>query len=878
MSFTTSTDPNKWRIAASFTVLTVLAVAAEWGHIHFVYGTTFTFASLFVLLSLRLFGLKGGLITALITGVAGIAFSHHPLIPLIGLLEVLVTGLMLRRYRGKLLRSNFIFWVVVGVPLTYWLYVQQYPDGMIDIKLVISIFALNAIFNALFAEIIFQYMPVSRWSGLSKIKRQPSSISQLLRHLALGILMSSFLLNLLVNNVGSYREVTFYVQELITMQTNMVKKEWGITENAATIPVNDMQLRKLQYVIDRYSYDSNTFSFIDRMNHVLASNQHELIGEEVRPFDFTQYKHVGGSLYISHHMKNMDNPLFYTWHEEQLLYIEEMGDGTGSFILTFPLKNYYPYLFSKYYINFIYLIGFAVAALFVTMLINRWFTKGLQRIMVSTRNLPVKMKQNNALQLPSSSIVEFHSLMRNFKHMSSSLLHMFLESQKINERLQAQTQLLQQSEERLHQLAYYDMLTGLPNRLQFNRQFLELIAISEAAGKSIKIAVLFTDINRFKQINDTLGHEQGDQLLRMTAKRLQMLTNKWRSVFRLGGDEFGFLLRYTKEAELEACAEVIRESFALPFMIDGMPLYMTVSIGISMYPQDGEDMNTIIRNADIAMYSAKEEGDGYFHYFKPNLLPQIAERMQLENGLYKALQENQLSLHYQPKISASTGELSGIEALIRWKHPELGLIPPDKFIPLAEESGFILEIDRWVFREACRQNKAWQDAGLQRINVSVNISARHFYQGDLIEMIAEELQNTGLDARYVSLEITEGVFMRNIDQVIEKIQYLRRLGIQISIDDFGTGFSSLNQLQRLPISDVKLDRSFIRGITHDDKKSSIVRAIIELAHSMNMKVVAEGVETSEESQFCKELKCDELQGYLFSRPLPAEKFEAFLRD
>lgn len=877
MSNSTLTDHNKWRIAASFTALTLLAVAAEWGHIHFVYGTTFTFASLFVLLSLRLFGLRGGMLTALITGAAGVAFSHHPLIPVIGLLEVLVTGLMLLRYRGKLLRSDLIFWIIAGIPLLYWLYVQQYPDSSVDIKLVIFIFALNAVFNALFAEIIFQYLPVSRWSGLSKIKREPSSISQLLRHLALGILMSSFLLNMLVNSVGSYKEITLYVRELISMQTNMVKKEWGITENSATMPVNDIQLRELQYVIDRYSYDSNTFSFVDPEHIVLASNQHHLIGEKAEPFDLTQYKHIGGSLYLSHQMNAMDSPLFYTWHEEQFLYIEETQDGTGSFILTFPLKNYYPYLFGKYYINFVYLIGFAIAALLVSLLINRWFSKGLQRLMMSTRNLPVKMKQNNALQLPSSSIVEFHSLMRNFKHMSSSLIYLFLESQKINERLQAQTQLLQQSEERLHQLAYYDMLTGLPNRLQFNRQFLELIAMSEAAGKSIKLAVLFTDINRFKQVNDTLGHEQGDQLLRMTAKRLQLLTTKWRSVFRLGGDEFGFILRYSEEAELEACAEAIRENFASPFIIDGMPLYMTVSIGISMYPQDGEDMNTIIRNADIAMYSAKEEGDGYFHYYKPNLLPQIAERMQLENGLYKALQENQLFLHYQPKISASTGELSGIEALIRWKHPELGLISPDKFIPLAEESGFILEIDRWVFREACRQNKAWQDAGLQRINVSVNISARHFYQGDLIAMISEELQNTGLDARYVSLEITEGVFMRNIDQVIEKIQYLRKLGIQISIDDFGTGYSSLNQLQRLPISDVKLDRSFIRDIAQDDKKSSIVRAIIELAHSMNMKVVAEGVETSEESQFCKELKCDELQGYLFSRPLPAEKFEALLK-
>lgn len=877
MSISTLSNHNKWRIAASFTVLTILAVAGEWSHFHFAYGMTFTLTSLFVLLSLRLFGITGGLLTAAITFIAGIALSNHPFVLAISFFEVLVTGLLLRRHSGKLFRSNLIFWVIVGIPLTYWLCVQFLPDSIADVRLLVSIFTLNAVFNAFFAEIIYQYVPVSRWSGVSNMKRQPSSISQLLNHLALGIVICSFLLNMMVNSIGSFKEVTLYVQELSVIQTNLIKKEMTATDSSMTEPVDERQLLKLQYVIDRYSFVSNTFSFVDHQNKVLASNNLELVGESYNPFDSTPYKHVSGSLYFSHPKDDIASPLLYTWHEEQFLFIEEMPDGTGSFILTFPLKNYYPYLFSKYSINFTFLIGFALAALFISMLINRTFTKGLQRLMVSTRNLTVKLKQNNDLQLPASSIVEIHSLMKNFKHMSSSLLHMFHESQKINERLQAQTQLLQQSEERLHQLAFYDSLTGLPNRLQFNRQFLELITMSDAAGKSMKIAVLLMDINRFKQINDTLGHTQGDQLLRMSAMRLQVLNNKMRTVFRLGGDEFGILLCYTDEAELEASAEAIRDSFAAPFLIDKMPLYMTVSIGISMYPQDGGDMNTIIRNADIAMYSAKDEGDGYFRYYKPNLLPLIAERMQLENGLYKALKENQFFLCYQPKINASTGELSGIEALIRWKHPELGLIPPDKFIPLAEESGFILEIDRWVFREACRQNKAWQDAGLQRISVSVNISARHFYQGDLIEMIAEELQNTGLDAQFISLEITEGVFMRNIDQVIEKIQYLRKLGIQISIDDFGTGFSSLNQLQRLPISDVKLDRSFIRGITHDDKKSSIVRAIIELAHSMNMKVVAEGVETGEESQFCKDLKCDELQGFLFSRPLPAEQFEDLLR-
>lgn len=876
MSPTTLTTRNIWLIIAAFTVCTLLAIVCEWKTFQFVYGMSFSLSSLFVLLSLRLYGLWGGMLTAVMTGMAGYLFMHHPLMLVTGVLETLVVGLLLRRYSGKLFRSDVVFWAFIGVPFTYYIFSRQYPEGVVDIKLIVCILTLNAIFNALFAEMMYQYAPLSRWSGVSRMNRQPSSISQLLLHFALGIVMVSFLLNILVNSVGSFKEVSLYVQSIVNISTATVKKEWGAAGDSLTAPKNDIQLRRLQFVIDRYISDKYTFSFVDRDRKVIASNHREWIGRSIDPLKDRSYEHAGHSLYFSNHRKIAGRTELYTWHKEHFLYIEEMGDGTGYFAVMFPIEAYYPYLFGKYYTYFLYLIGFAAAAIFVSMIINLSFTRGLQRLAGSTRNLPLKLKQNNALVIPDSNIVEFHSLIMNFKHMAGSLLHLFHESQRNNERLQAQAQLLQQSEERLHQLAYFDMLTGLPNRLQFNRHFQELIAMSEAAGKSIKVAVLFTDINRFKQVNDTLGHALGDQLLRMSAGRFQTLNNKSRSVFRLGGDEFVFLLRYTEEAELVSCAEAIRDSFSVPFNIDGMPLYMTVSIGISMYPQDGEDMNAIIRNADIAMYNAKEEGDGYFRYYKPNLLPLIAEKMQLENGLYKALQENQFYLQYQPKICSATSELCGIEALIRWNHPELGFIPPDKFIPLAEESGFILEIDRWVFREACRQNKAWQDAGRKRTSVSVNISARHFYQGDLKKMITEELQATGLKPQYVSLEITEGVFMRNIEKVIETIQYLRGLGIQISIDDFGTGYSSLNQLQRLPISDVKLDRSFIRGITIDDKRSSIVRAIIELAHSMNMRVVAEGVETSEEAQFCRNLNCDEMQGYLFSRPLPAAEFEALL--
>ncbi|GKU77663.1 hypothetical protein L3i20_v220600 [Paenibacillus sp. L3-i20] len=802
----------------------------------------------------------------------------HPVFLMLGILEVIVVGLLLRRYNGRLFCSAAFYWFIIAIPLIIFISNAQYPNDNIDVKLIICIYVVNGLFNALFAEIIHQYMPLRRWSGLSNMKRLPSTINQLLLHLTLGIVMGAFLLNMLVNSLSSFKEASVYAEHTSTEAINTVSKEWSAISSSYAGPLDEVQTRQLQFLIDRYTFpDRYTFSLVDQNHLIVASNQSDLANKHIRPLEKVSLRHINNNLYFLTSNKN-ENPFKpYTWQDEKFLYKSELVDGSGFFLVSIPLSNYHTSLFDKYFIHFIYMLCFAIAAAIVAMLINRSIARSLQRLAVSTKNLSLKLSQNRTLELPKSSIIEIHSLIANFKHMGGSLLHLFHESQRNTDRLQAQAELLLQSEERLHQLAYYDMLTGLPNRLQFTLQFQELIKKSLGnTSDQLPIAVLFADINRFKQVNDTLGHSFGDRLLQMSANRFMNMNSEACSVYRLGGDEFVFVARYEDESELKKSAQAICDSFNEPFVINGFPLFLTISVGISVFPHDGEDMDKIIRNADIAMYNAKEEGDGCYRFFKPDQEQVIAEKMRLENGLYNALLEDQFSLQYQPKINASSGELSGIEALIRWNHPDFGLVPPDKFIPLAEESGFILEIDSWVFHEACRQNKAWQDAGLNKVCVSVNISARHFYQGNLKEMILTGLQKTGLEPKYVSLEITEGVFMRNIDQVIETILYLRNLGIQISIDDFGTGYSSLNQLQRLPITDVKLDRSFISGITSDDKKSSIVRAIIELVHSMNMKVVAEGIETIDESQFCRELNCDELQGYLFSRPLPASQMEALL--
>ncbi|WP_082198457.1 bifunctional diguanylate cyclase/phosphodiesterase [Bacillus sp. FJAT-26390] len=861
-------------VVFAFAICMLLALAAESNHFHFLYGITFSFTSLFVLLGLRLFGYWPGLLIAAVVLALGTFLHEEPVSHYILFLEAAIVGLFLRKNKNRLFGLDVAFWLLIGIPSLFCLYMTESMLASKDLLLVAAILAMNGMINALFTEIVYQYTPLPKWSGYSINMRRPNSFSKVLFHFSIGIVFISFLLNIFMNSLSSFKEVSLYAQRISSTEVERIAKAWDNWQLPSTRMLEPEQVSFFQYMLEGTPADLH-ISVTNAEHFIAASNHSDEIGQTLDLAKDRKLTSISPKSYVAMPNVKMNSLHSQTWHDGYFVYSDTISTNQWYIYVQIPLSNYQNYLFSKYFTHFVYLIGLAVFTAIVAYLINRWLSRGLTKLAAATTDLPLKLKQMNTIEWPSSSIVEVHSLITNFKQMSTNLIHMFQESQRNNERLEAQAFMLQQSEERLHQLAYYDMLTGLPNRLQFSLHAKDLFANYTNINKPI--AVMYADINRFKQINDTLGHAVGDILLQKAAERFGASAIGDCAVFRLGGDEFVFAGYYENEADLVSNAQAVVDSFNEPFVIDGAMLFLTVSVGISVYPRDGGDMDTIIRNADIAMYNAKEQGDGCYRFFMPTLVNAMTEKMQLENGLYHALKENQFSLHYQPKINAATGELCGIEALIRWRHPELGMIPPDKFIPLAEQSGFILDIDSWVFREACRQNKAWQDAGLQRICVSVNISARHFYQGHLSDMIARALKDTGLEAQYVSLEITEGVFMRNLDQVIETILFLRGLGIQISIDDFGTGYSSLNQLQRLPISDVKLDRSFIQGIVDDEKKSSIVKAIIELVHSMNMKVVAEGVETAAESQFCTDLNCDELQGYLFSKPVPPQELALMLK-
>lgn len=437
----------------------------------------------------------------------------------------------------------------------------------------------------------------------------------------------------------------------------------------------------------------------------------------------------------------------------------------------------------------------------------------------------------------------------------------------------------------LHQ-ATHDALTGLPNRILF--QDIVEHAMSRARRTEKLLAILFLDLDGFKNVNDTLGHEYGDILLKEVARRLtatlrrdDLIARDDDMVARQGGDEFIILLQGISVVQnIIQIAEKILLAVAEPFIADGHEMHVTVSVGITVFPFDDLEINHLLQNADTAMYRAKESGRNNFQFYTAEMNTFIRERMEIENGLRHALTKGELVLHYQPQMNIKTGKMVGVEALVRWAHPVKGLIPPGVFIPVAEESGLIVQLGDWVLRTACRQNKAWQDAGLPQIRMAVNLSVRQFRQPRLVEGVAGALADAGLDAHSnnLELELTESLLMQHTEDTIVTLRKLHQMGICLSIDDFGTGYSSLSYLKRFPIDTLKIDQSFIRDITTDPNDAAIAATIVTLAHNLKLKVIAEGVETAEQLALLRNMQCDQMQGYYFSRPVPPEELEKLLRE
>ncbi|MFJ3369508.1 EAL domain-containing protein [Pseudomonas sp. NPDC086251] len=433
------------------------------------------------------------------------------------------------------------------------------------------------------------------------------------------------------------------------------------------------------------------------------------------------------------------------------------------------------------------------------------------------------------------------------------------------------------SEQRIHRLAYYDALTHLPNRTLFQDRL--HTALQSADRQKSWVVLMFLDLDRFKPINDSLGHAAGDRMLKEMATRLLGCVDDDDTVARMGGDEFTLLLqpRINREVALNRAihvAEQILASLVKPFVLEGREFFVTASIGIALSPQDGNELSQLMKNADTAMYHAKERGKNNFQFYQADMNASALERLELESDLRHALEQNEFVLYYQPQFSGDGKRLTGAEALLRWRHPRRGLVPPGDFIPVLEELGLVVDVGDWVISEACRQLKTWHQAKVRVPKVSVNISARQFSDGQLGTRIATILKETGLPPACLELELTESILMREVSEAMQILAGLKNLGLSIAVDDFGTGYSSLNYLKQFPIDVLKIDRTFVDGLPSGEQDAQIARAIIAMAHSLNLAVIAEGVETHEQLDFLREHGCDEVQGYLFGRPMPASRFEA----
>jgi diguanylate cyclase (GGDEF)-like protein/PAS domain S-box-containing protein len=433
------------------------------------------------------------------------------------------------------------------------------------------------------------------------------------------------------------------------------------------------------------------------------------------------------------------------------------------------------------------------------------------------------------------------------------------------------------TEQRVHHVAQHDVLTGLPNRSLLQDRLSQAIACSTRNGRPVWVMLI--DLDRFKFVNDSMGHKAGDVLLVTVAARLRSSLRDSDTVARLSGDEFVVILsEHSDEPLTPAIVQRVMDAVAQPVLLGNKEFFVTCSIGVAVYPGQGTTGDNITEHADVAMYRAKKLGRNNFQFYTPAMNEEALERVRIEGALRNALERDEFVLHYQPQVDLKSGRIVGMEALIRWNHPELGMVPPGRFVGVAEETGLIVPIGAWVMRTACAQNKAWQDAGLPRLRVAVNLSARQFGASDLLQSLESALDETGLDPACLEIELTESLFMSDVTPAVELLHRMKALGVNLSIDDFGTGYSSFSYLSRFPIDVLKIDRSFVSDITVDANDAAIVTSIIALAHNLKLAVIAEGVETREQLDYLRSHGCDEMQGYYFSRPLAAPEFEQLLRE
>ncbi|MCK0469956.1 bifunctional diguanylate cyclase/phosphodiesterase [Halalkalibacter sp. APA_J-10(15)] len=865
----------------NFALLFIITFILKLYNLPFMLGVSISLASVGLFLILRLYGVQKAIISAVIIHLLFVLLFQTPVFDIVFILEIIcVSALATFMKRGNLVFWDLIFWIFVGGPLSiliYHLMYVQHIENVFYFQAMINV--TNGLLNALLADILLAYIPFHKWMTNRRDQRSGEMyIHQILFHFSIAMIIVPFLLIVGITNLHSHQLEKGQARQVAVNTINSFELEllnWRQDDLRRLQLLGTVQRGYIEDIIQKYAGD-------EWYNVVVLDNDNEVIiasglsnGDIRSSKEYEEmYEEKEISPYFYRYIPYESENELMRWGEGYYFYWRDLNVGNLSAVVVFPLSYFQQRMFDAYIDQFQTFILFVVLAMGIVYLLNRLLILGFNNLAATTTGLPRKLQQKSVIHWPDTRVYELHSLVRNFKHMSTKLVSMFNEKEEMNERLMEQAAQLRESEKSLHQFAYFDMLTSLPNRLNFQQYLQELI---ETYGED-RFAVIFIDLNQFKQINDTLGHVAGDELLKKVAYRLEKTISDNVKVFRLGGDEFTAVVHPVLDEDLSKLARNLEDLFIDPIDVMDMTLYVSASMGVSMYPDNGKNVDTLVKFADMAMYSSKDQGGTTMRFFDESMQSQFEEKMLIENGLRDALRHDQLELYYQPKVAADTGCITSLEVLMRWKHPVLGVVPPNKFIRVAEEVGIIYDIDRWGLFKACQRAKEMERELNEPISVSVNISAKHFHQEHILVILKQALAESKLDPSRLKIEITESVFNKDLKGVISVMDQIQQLGVSVSIDDFGIGYSSLNQLLHLPINEVKLDRQFITNIHHDSKKASVVKMIVDLAKTLQLNVVAEGIETKEESQVLNELGCHELQGYYFCRPLPEQEIIDFLKD
>jgi len=852
-------SPAAFKAAAVYLLLIITGICANIFGITLSFGLVFIFGSVIVLVIVYTYGTIWGVLAAAIINGYTYVLWHSNFDILLYTIEAIFVGLLYYRKKKSLVFSDVMYWVLIGSPVAAICYYTFLHMDNVQILAIILKNTINGILNVLIAELIITKVPLKSWILREKYITYQSFEKVFFNLMLLVVLITSLSVAAL-NCFSEYQQRISYIRMELETESNKVSalaKTWYKKE------INDLDKIRMSMLLKTVSiWDNSIITIVDHEDSIVASNNtNTTVAQDIRHKSIDRTD-SGDEV---HYIKVPEGSKFSSmegWRNAFYVYEKSIGNGIPwTIIIEKPMDKYLKDMQLSYIRNFLLILLLIILTSIIAIVVARSVSSPVKKLVEVTSYLPKKLYTQQQLEWPDSNISEMNSLVNNFKIMATVIRNILEKINKTNEMFEY--------------IAKHDPLTGLPNKLLYK----ELIdnALSMATYDDRKIAVIYIDVDRFKRVNDTFGHDKGDQLLVSVSKCLESCVKESCTLFRIGGDEFVLLM-----PRIENIEEVTRQVNDIihisqqPYAIDDFEFPITISIGIALYPNDGQDADTLFKNADIAMYRAKESGRNCYKFYSSLADGLAFNKLKLESCLNKALDNDEFVLKYQPKVDIMSRKVTGAEALIRWNSPEHGVVPPSEFIPLAEETGLIQPIGEWAFQKVCTDIRTWESRGLRPVCISVNFSSVQVQKRNFIKHIERIIHDTGVDPSWLEFEVTESTIMQDVDYAVEIIEKIKAMGIKVSLDDFGTGFSSLNYLKSFNIDTLKIDSSFVRDVNTCHQDAAIVRTIINLAKNLKLNVVAEGVETKGQVEFLKAEGCNEIQGYYFYKPLDASEFEELL--